>query len=692
MQDPRLFGTFYREIAEVPGIEALLGAHVRHVKWPHMTSSRRLSAVLGWGLRPTSYRARQWAAARGLPFIALEDGFLRSFGTGRKNPSVSLVVDDLGIYYCATRPSRLEALLESDANLLTGEGANAQAAFETVLRLRLSKYNFAKDFQPDQAKHGSKSVLVVDQTQGDASIFHGLATPNSFMQMLEAARRENPDATIYVKTHPEVNNGAKRGYLTHVKEDAQTVLIRESVNPLSLVSHMDRVYVVTSQLGFEAVMSGKSVTCFGMPWYAGWGATDDRQRCHRRQRQRSPIELFSAAYMHYTRYLNPVTHQRGTIFDATDWLQTQRSNAIRHTGRCIVVGFKRWKATNVLPFLHFDATQVHFVPSANSAARLKPTAEDRLVVWGGNSNTETVQLAMRSGASLLRMEDGFLRSVGLGSDFVPPSSLVMDSGGIYFDPSRPSDLENILNRYEFSDEDRHRAQRVRAQILQNGLTKYNVEPRRRPAWASNSQHVVLVPGQVEDDASIRLGCDGVKTNLDLLRSARLAHPDSLIVYKPHPDVLARNRSGDVGLSSALRYADVVEKEISVVSCLDACDDVHTMTSLTGFDALLRGKNVTVYGRPFYAGWGLTRDLLVIARRCRQLTLDELVAGSLLHYPIYWDWTLRGYTRCEAVLTQLVNRRDHIVKTRGSLSTNLGYSARQWHKLKLWARAGFVQKR
>ncbi|CAB3822979.1 hypothetical protein LMG26691_00583 [Achromobacter animicus] len=560
------------------------------------------------------------------------------------------------------------------------------------MRLHLSKYNFAKDFQPGPAGGGTKSVLVVDQTRGDASIFHGLSSPDSFKQMLAAARRENPDATIYVKTHPEVSNGAKRGYLTEVKEDAQTVLIRESVNPLSLVSHMDRVYVVTSQLGFEALMSGKPVTCFGMPWYAGWGATDDRQHCERRQRKRSTLELFSAAYLHYTRYLNPVTHQRGTIFDAMDWLQTQRDNATRLTGRCIVVGFKRWKASNVLPFLHFDAKHVHFVPSAKEAARMQPTAKDRIVVWGGNSATGTVQLATRCGASLLRMEDGFLRSVGLGSDFVPPSSLVMDAGGIYFDPSRPSDLENLLNQREFSDEDRHRARQVRAQILQHGLTKYNVEPQRKPVWTSKNRHIVLVPGQVEDDASIRLGCDDIKTNLDLLRSARAANPDSFIVYKPHPDVLARNRNGDVVRASALQYADVVENEVSVVSCLDACDDVHTMTSLTGFDALLRGKAVIVYGRPFYAGWGLTRDLLPIPRRHRQLTLDELVAGALLHYPIYWDWTLRGYTRCEAVITQLVNRRDHIMRTRGTLATNFGYCARQWHKIKLWARAGFVLKR
>ena len=82
-----------------------------------------------------------------------------------------------------------------------------------------------------------------------------------------------------------------------------------------------------------------------------------------------------------------------------------------------------------------------------------------------------------------------------------------------------------------------------------------------------------------------------------------------------------------------------------------------MTSLSGFDALLRGKRVVVYGRPFYAGWGLTDDHLPIPRRQRQLSLDELVAGALLRYPLYWDPLLKGFTSCEAVLHDIVAKQE-----------------------------------
>ncbi|MEQ4599004.1 MAG: capsular biosynthesis protein, partial [Methylobacteriaceae bacterium] len=70
--------------------------------------------------------------------------------------------------------------------------------------------------------------------------------------------------------------------------------------------------------------------------------------------------------------------------------------------------------------------------------------------------------------------------------------------------------------------------------------------------------------------------------------------------------------------------------------LDRCHHVETMTSLAGFEALIRGLSVAVHGRPFYAGWGLTEDLAPGADRGRTLSLDALVAGALILYPLYLD--------------------------------------------------------
>lgn len=359
--------------------------------------------------------------------------------------------------------------------------------------------------------------------------------------------------------------------------------------------------------------------------------------------------------------------------------------------RLLCVGFRRWRVYNLAPLLDTVFAQTHFARNVAMAERqLRQQQFDCLAVWGRYARTDAdavQRLAKQHRLRLIHIEDGFVRSVGLGSDLIRPLSLVLDERGIYFDPAVPSDLEHILNHHIFDERDRLRAQAVRSFIVEHYLSKYNIDPVQNPAWAAQAigKKVVFVPGQVENDASIVYGCTGVKTNLGLLEAARAAHPDDWIVYKPHPDVMARNRKGDMDLAVVRRYADVLDSETSVVSLIEACDVVHTMTSLTGFDALLRGKKVVVYGRPFYAGWGLTEDKGVdfaAERRLRHLTLDELVAGALLHYPMYYDWSSNELTHCETVLHTLVVQRDQLIRNGGLDKLRVGFMRRQWRKIQI----------
>lgn len=664
-------------------------------------------AIACWGKKPSSIKAIRFAKAKDLPCWYLEDGFLRSYNTGDRNPPMSLVIDELGIYYDSTQPSSLELLLVSDVDLLAGQHAWRAEARGMLLAHDLSKYNHASDFFLSASSFrpaDAQRVLVIDQTVGDMSVVLGGASAHIFPDMLATARAENPHATIYVKTHPEVTSGRKGGYLTHVRPDDRTVLLRDAVNPMSLLKQMDKVYVVTSTMGFEALLAGKPVVCFGVPWYAGWGVTDDRcidsPAWSRRTRRRSIDELFAAAYIHYTRYIDPATHKRGMIFDVIHWLIRQRAMADRmhgpdRKGRVIGVGFRHWKAANIRPMLGLHQSLVQFTQSLADLITLRPQLGDTLVCWGAMPPKGLPKYAKECWTRLLHVEDGFIRSVGLGSDLIRPLSLVLDEQGIYFDPSRPSDLENILNTGVFTEEELAESLKVRDFIVTHGITKYNLEPRNPPAWQSMGREIILVPGQVEDDASIRLGCPATKTNLGLLQAVRAAHPDAFIVYKPHPDVVSRNRKGRMALKDALAFADHVETEVSVVSCIEACDVVHTMTSLTGFDALLRGKRVVVHGLPFYAGWGLTEDVLVDAavfqRRQRRLCLDELVVGVLLRYPIYWDWDLKGYTTCEAVLNRIVETRSSLEASGGLQRLRAGFVRRQLRKLGILLRAYLPSK-
>jgi capsular polysaccharide export protein len=272
-----------------------------------------------------------------------------------------------------------------------------------------------------------------------------------------------------------------------------------------------------------------------------------------------------------------------------------------------------------------------------------------LALWGMCAAPDD---AARRGLEIVRLEDGFLRSVGLGADLIRPVSWVVDRRGVYFDATRPSDLEALLADADFDDRLLERAAALRSRIVEAGLTKYNVGASawRRPAGAAR---VILVPGQVESDASIAYGAPGIRTNLGLLQAVRSANAQAYVVYKPHPDVVAGLRAPGAGEASAAQWCDEIAVDVGMAELLAGVDEVHVLTSLTGFEALLRGKCVTCYGQPFYAGWGLTADVVPVARRTRRLTLDQLVAGALIRYPRYLSRQTDMLISPEQALDELV---------------------------------------
>jgi capsular polysaccharide export protein len=256
---------------------------------------------------------------------------------------------------------------------------------------------------------------------------------------------------------------------------------------------------------------------------------------------------------------------------------------------------------------------------------------------------------------VVRVEDGFLRSVGLGGELVSPLSWVMDGSGLHYDATQASDLEHLLQTANFSAELLERAARLRGRVVAAGITKYNVG---RGLWSRpfTPARVILVPGQVESDASLRLGSPAIRTNSGLLRAVREANPRGYIIYKPHPDVAAGIRPRGISEREALRWCNEQVPDTSMDLLLKEVDEVHVLTSQTGFEALLRGKPVVCYGLPFYAGWGLTRDVLHEPRRRRRLSLDELVAGALILYPRYVSRVSGKSITADEALEELVEWR------------------------------------
>lgn len=293
------------------------------------------------------------------------------------------------------------------------------------------------------------------------------------------------------------------------------------------------------------------------------------------------------------------------------------------------VGFATWKQATAAPLLWPGSGDVPF--------SRKPQVEkgDCVAAWKSRADGVVIASLERARATLMEVEDGFIRSIGLGANCVPPFSLVVDHRGIYFDPGRTSDLEQLLISGVFGTELLARASALIALIVETGVSKYGAG-RQVAARRSSARHV-LVPGQVEDDRSVQCGGGVVTTNVELLRRARADAPDAYILYKPHPDVEAGHRVGAIPDALALGLVDEVVRDLPIAPLIQMVDEVHVNTSLAGFESLLRGKPVTTHGVPFYAGWGLTRDLgNVPGRRGTGRSLEELVAASLLIYPRYLD--------------------------------------------------------
>ncbi len=637
-------------------------------------SSNGIDYVVGWGRRRTALPAERFAKKHGVPLLRLEDGFVRSVFPGRRQPSVSLVIDDLGIYY-DPRASRLERLIEREGRDASTLDA-ARRLVEQLVSHRLSKYNAAAyDADARLANLPSEFVLIVDQVASDESVRLGAAGGTAFEAMVEAAVAENPGAAVLIKGHPaaRARGGSAIGKARSIPPDV--LWIHENINTHLLLERAARVYVASSQVGLEALFHRKPVTCFGTPFYAGWGLTDDRRASLRSAGRRSLEELVAAAYVDYTRYVDPVTGERCSALEAVAHLIHQQSCRAANNGRIFCFGFPVWKRPHVRPYLQSASGELVFVSEPRLAERRGFGPQSRAVVWGSRRSTAIEKLCRTHGVRLERMEDGFIRSVGLGSDLTPPRSLVLDRTGVYYDPSRASDLEVILSQHSFQSSELQRAERLVARLKRLRLSKYN--PRSRVLLTlprQTSKPVILVPGQVENDASLRCGAGAVKTNLELLQAVRKASPDAFVLFKPHPDVEAGNRPGSVADALALQYCDRVIRDVSVVDAIEVSDEVHTMTSLVGFEALLRDRRVVTYGQPFYSGWGLTEDRIRCSRRRRVLALNELAAGVLLRYPHYVDPASGYFATPEQTVTALERE-----VTRGSQALRIA----QWpagHKL------------
>lgn len=425
--------------------------------------------VVGWGRKRSFSLAKQYAKKHNIDVLCLEDGFIRSLGLGKAGyPPLSLVVDQTGIYFDATQPSDLEALIKQPEQ--EHQNKVAQQLIKKITQYGITKYNQSYH-DIDQLKlNNQKNILIIDQTFGDQSITYSGATAESFKTMLKQACLDHPNAKIWIKTHPDVLAKKAQGHFSEddIVPDHIDFLVG-NFNPIQLLKRMDEVYVVSSQLGFEALLCGKKVHCFGVPWYAGWGVTNDKYAPlfvlnQRRQIKRSLSHLFYCAYMQYARYVSPITHQRCELDEILNLLIPNIEKQRLFSKNITAYGFSRWKRCFIQEYLNFPHTTLKFNQF------FKPKKDDAIVAWGKKARN----LKQLGYSKVCTVEDGFIRSLGLGAALTRPCSLVFDPIGIYYDATQPSYLEYLISQENLTLLQKQRADDLIEKIITQNVSKYNV--------------------------------------------------------------------------------------------------------------------------------------------------------------------------------------------------------------------------
>lgn len=646
-------------LARKENIEPMLGCQL-HLFNANMKFADN-DVIVGWGQKANTRQIKQKAQELGLPYWQLEDGFIGYIGHPAKGgKAVSLIADSVGIYYDARQPSQLEQLIATPCDAAMLE--RAERLIGELVRLGVTKYNcYARSEAHQPARlsaqngdagglptalaqrllqDGRPRVLLVDQVAGDLSIPGALASEADFLTMVATARRNHPDARLLLRTHPDTRFGKKSGVLARLQLN-DVEIVAEHCHPHALLGMVEAVYTVSSQLGFEALLLGKAVYCFGMPFYAGWGLTHDIKQCERRTATVTLAQLVAAALILYPRYLDPVLGQRCEVEEVLTIIARQQ-RATPRWRRLYLVGFSLWKRAFMQAFCHHLADELRFVRTPPK----RLTGDEQVLVWGSRYPELT---------SAIRVEDGFIRSKGLGSNLCRPSSLSLDPVGIYFDSRSPSGLEQLLNYQELTRSQLDRGEQLLTLLRENKVSKYNVGAPAHFTPPADGRPLVLVVGQVDGDASILTGSPTIRSNEQLLWAVRAAKPEAHILYKPHPDVVAGNRAGAISAACLAECVDSQVLDIGLTSLYAHVDELHTMTSLSGFEALVQGVKVTTWGQPFYSGWGLTTDAHPPARRQRKLPLAALVYLTLVAYPLYIDWQSGLWISPEQLIRQLATQ-------------------------------------
>lgn len=520
--------------------------------------------------------------------------------------------------------------------LLEDSHAAASRFIQLWQQLQLAQCNFVR---PTATETTQYQLILIDASTSEAQ----------WQQMLQSAL-EQPGQVLCLASSQERDQHRLTELQQCWQHDAVATLepsqlqwLCHPVHTAELMASASRVYTVRSILATEALLWQKELHCLADSAYSG---TTHSQGIFAGQPhyQVSLQQWVYHAILTGQHAQHPETGLTSSFAELMQWAGLQHTTRCRLPAQLYAYGFSRFWRKTLQRFV--QGSEVTFLNKKNQLPQ-----QGTVLCWGRRALP-----SVHAGLSLVRLEDGFIRSVGLGAQFAEPMSWIIDQRGLYFDATQPSDLEAMLQSIELTTEQRQRAEALQQRICQQGITKYNVG---QQLWqpGCSTKRLILVAGQVETDASIEYGAHRIRSNIELLQQVRQDNPEAWVIYKPHPDVYSGARAAGQNEQQAEQYCDELVVDASMSVLLDVVDEVHIITSLTGFEALLRGKKVVCYGWPFYAGWGLTQDVMPQPRRQRKLDVATLVYATLIAYPRYISKVTGGYSTPEQILNELEKLRN-----------------------------------
>jgi capsular polysaccharide export protein len=621
-----MYISFSRKLARVLNCSGLLAAKVSYHILPFLPLQNK--TVFVW--KKHRNKVLNFAHKHKLNAIQIEDAFIGYLKNSQgKMVNIGLYWDEsAGIYYSSRQNIITQTI--NNTNYTDENLKEAEILMQRIAAHQITKHN--KTFQPKFTPSPEAApILLIDQVYGDSSLLENHHGKKEFEKMYNAAVKQANGRKIYIKTHP-----MGKGYLEEIHKKTEVILIKEDHNIYEILNQMEEIWTVSSQAGFEALLSGKKVRTFGTPFYAGYGMTEDD--IHIPNRQQTTIEaLFYASYIKACRYF--IAGVECTLEEIVNVIIEHKRLVAKDSQikRLFIFNIPIWKRYSMLAFLFGKNTKRIHISNHTQLQAYSPNSQDAILRWGYSKTDEYLTAyAENNNIPIMTFEDGFLRSVGLGSDLTLPYSLVIDKHGIYYNYHQKSELEVILQDLKLTEYEITRAKKLQEALKITNISKYNItQSHGEPLHTNNnSKHIILITGQVADDMSIIKGGTTIFDYETLVKKVRAENPDAYIIYKHHPDVVAKNRKGYISNALLLQYVDLTVQHAHIIDLIRISDEIHTLTSLAGFEGLIHGKKVTHYALPFYGGYGFTTDKCGISHSRKQTDFNTFLYATLCIYARY----------------------------------------------------------